>query len=252
MLEQFPQYRIVTSYPNPPTSASFVQIDESRPPEKSSLNTMQYLWCTTEDSPSYTKKPAIPNPNNNPMMGMIVTHFSFGSTFALHGCSTSPFRTLLEWKYLCGRPRTADEEPKDDAGLELNGEEKGLPLGAGEMSSPKGLLLLSGVPGRIGVVAVEMPEMALPLYCALFSILCPPAREEGTQRLRSILNIKADIQDDCEQQSSLQWYCSKTSVEVVLGLVEGDGCLGRARDSAVERQGISVRVWLDNAGLTIE
>jgi hypothetical protein len=93
-----------------------------------------------------------------------VTHFSFGSTFDLHGCSTSPFRTLLEWKYLCGRPRTADEEPNDDAGLELKGEEKGLPLpGAGEMSSPNGLLLLSGVPGRIGVVAVEMADMALPL-----------------------------------------------------------------------------------------
>lgn len=93
-----------------------------------------------------------------------MTHFSFGSTFALHGCSTSPFRTLLEWKYRCGRPRTADEEPSEDAGLELKGEEKGLPRpGAGEMSSPKGLVLLSGVPGRIGVVAVEMPEMALPL-----------------------------------------------------------------------------------------
>jgi hypothetical protein len=93
-----------------------------------------------------------------------VTHFSFGSTFALHGCSTSPFRTRLEWKYLCGRPRTADEEPNDDAGLELKGEEKGLPLpGAGEISSPNGLLLLSGVPGRIGVVAVEMADTALPL-----------------------------------------------------------------------------------------
>jgi len=88
---------------------------------------------------------------------MIVTHFSLGLTFVLHGCSTSPFRTRLEWKYLEGRPRTADDEPKDDAGLELKGEEKGLllPRGAGEMSSVKGLLLLSGVPGRIGVVAVE-------------------------------------------------------------------------------------------------
>jgi hypothetical protein len=95
-----------------------------------------------------------------------VTHFSFGSTFALHGCSTSPFRTLLEWKYRCGRPRTADEEPNDEAGLEPKGEEKGLPLpGAGEMSSPNGLLLLSGVPGRIGVgvVAVETADMPLPL-----------------------------------------------------------------------------------------
>lgn len=93
-----------------------------------------------------------------------MTHFSFGSTFDLHGCSTSPLRTLLEWKYLCGRPRTADEEPNDEAGLEPKGEEKGLPLpGAGEMSSPNGLLLLSGVPGRIGVVAVEMADMPLPL-----------------------------------------------------------------------------------------
>lgn len=80
---------------------------------------------------------------------MIVTHFSFGSFFALHGCSTSPFLTRLEWKYLDGRARTADEEPKDDAGLELIGDEKGFVLGAGEMSSPNGLLRLSGVPGRI-------------------------------------------------------------------------------------------------------
>ena len=94
---------------------------------------------------------------------MIVTHFSFGSFFALHGCSTSPFRTLLEWKYLDGSPRTADEEPNDDAGLELKGEAKGFGRGAGEISSPKGLLLLSGVPGRIGVVAVETADMPLPL-----------------------------------------------------------------------------------------
>lgn len=92
-----------------------------------------------------------------------MTHFSLGSFFSLQGCSTSPFRTRLEWKYLEGRLRTADEEPKEEAGLEVNGEEKGFALGAGEMSSPNGLLLLSGVPGRIGVVAVV--EMALPLNC---------------------------------------------------------------------------------------
>jgi hypothetical protein len=73
---------------------------------------------------------------------------------------------LLEWKYFDGRARTfaPEEEPNDDAGLEVKGEEKGFVLGAGEMSSPNGLLLLSGVPGRIGVVAVEMAEMPLPLY----------------------------------------------------------------------------------------
>ncbi len=96
---------------------------------------------------------------------MIVTHFSFGSFLSFQGCSTSPFRTRLEWKYLDGIARTADEEPNEDAGLELKGEEKGFALGAGEMSSLNGLLLLSGVPGRIGVVAVETPETALPLYC---------------------------------------------------------------------------------------
>lgn len=96
-----------------------------------------------------------------------MTHFSLGSFFVRHGCSTSPLRTRREWKYLEGRERTADDEPNEDAGLELKGDEKGLPLGAGDMSSPNGLalpFLLSGVPGRIGVVAVEMPETALPLY----------------------------------------------------------------------------------------
>jgi hypothetical protein len=95
----------------------------------------------------------------------MVTHFSLGSTFDLHGCSTSPLRTRLEWKYLEGSPRTADDEPKEEAGLELKGEEKGLVFarGAGEISSVKGLLLLSGVPGRTGVVAEETAETALPL-----------------------------------------------------------------------------------------
>ena len=96
-----------------------------------------------------------------------MTHFSLGSFFAIQGFSTSPFCTLLEWKYRVGSDRTAEEDPNDDAGLELKGEEKGFALGAGEISSPKGLLLLSGVPGRMGVVAVavDTPDMPLPLYC---------------------------------------------------------------------------------------
>lgn len=40
------------SYPNPPTSASFVQIEGFSPEEKSSLKTGQYLWCTTDLRPS--------------------------------------------------------------------------------------------------------------------------------------------------------------------------------------------------------
>ena len=94
---------------------------------------------------------------------MIVTHFSFGSFFDLHGCSTSPFRTLLEWKYLEGSPRSTDEEPKDDAGLEFKGEANGFARAAGDISSQNGLLLLSGVPGRIGVVIIETAEIPLPL-----------------------------------------------------------------------------------------
>jgi hypothetical protein len=111
-------------------------------------------------------------PNARPINGMMVTHFSFGSFLANQGFSTSPFRTLLEWKYLDGIGRTAEEEPSDDAGLELSGDAKGFGPGAGVISSPKGwpglaelpeLPLLSGVPGRIGVVAVvDMPEVALP------------------------------------------------------------------------------------------
>jgi len=95
----------------------------------------------------------------------MVTHFSFGSFLLLHGCSISPFRTLLEWKNLEGIPRTAEDEPNDDGGLEVRGVPNGLvfPLGAWEMSSPNGSRLLSGVPGRIGVVAVEIADMPLPL-----------------------------------------------------------------------------------------
>jgi hypothetical protein len=94
----------------------------------------------------------------------MVTHFSLGSFFAIHGFSTSSFLTRLEWKYLEGRARAAEEEPKDDVGLELTGEEKGFPLGAGgEISSPNGLLRLSGVLGRICDGVVEVAEVALPL-----------------------------------------------------------------------------------------
>lgn len=95
-----------------------------------------------------------------------MTHFSLGSTFASHGFSTSPFLTRLEWKYLEGAARTAEEEPKEDAGLEVLGEEKGFafgPLGVAEISSPNGLLRLSGVPGRICEGVVEVAETALPL-----------------------------------------------------------------------------------------
>jgi hypothetical protein len=94
-----------------------------------------------------------------------VTHFSFGSTFFSHGCSISPFCTLLEWKYLEGGGRAAEEdEATDDVGLEVKGVENGLfALGVEELSS-KGFrwVLLSGVPGCIGVVAEETPEVALP------------------------------------------------------------------------------------------
>lgn len=91
--------------------------------------------------------------------------------------------------------RTADEEPNDDAGLELKGEENGLVRCAGEMLSPKGsvLLLLSGVPGRIGVVAVETVENPpFPLYCEWLSILCTSAKAKAKQDQgeESILEIK--------------------------------------------------------------
>jgi len=95
----------------------------------------------------------------------MVTHFSLGSFLLRHGWSTSPFRTLLEWKKREGIPRTAEDEPNDDGGLEVSGVPNGLvfPRGAGEMSSPNGSRLLSGVPGRIGVVAAETADTPLPL-----------------------------------------------------------------------------------------
>ena len=148
------------------------------PSEKFSSKTSSYLWCTTEWSPSYTKKPASAKPIASPINGIIVTHFSFGFLFAIHGFSTSPFLTRLEWKYLggSGPSRKADEEAEDDTGLEVNGVEKGLAGGAGSISSPKGsLLLLSGVPGRIGVVAVDTPEV--PLYSMLYCV--PQVGEKG-------------------------------------------------------------------------
>src|SRR5277367_4418896 len=99
------------------------------------------------------------------MRGIMVTHFSFGSFLFFQGCSTSPFRTLLEWKYLCGiAPRMADEEPKDEAGLELKGEANGFGRGAGEMPSSNGFLAVSGVPGLMGLaVRVVVVVVALPL-----------------------------------------------------------------------------------------
>lgn len=101
-----------------------------------------------------------------PIRGIIVTHFSLGFFFANHGFSTSPLRTRLEWKYRGVGRCMAEEPPNEEAGLEFMGEAKGFALpGAGEMSSAKGLLLLLGVPGRMGVVAVEVPEVALPLWC---------------------------------------------------------------------------------------
>lgn len=167
------------AYPNPPTSASFVQTALLSPSEKFSSRTIWYLWCTTELSPSYTKKPASASPMANPINGIIVTHFSFGSFFATHGFSTSPFLTRLEWKYLegSGPACKADEEPKDDAGLELNWEEKGFVGGAGDISSPNGSSLsLCGVPGCIGVVAVKPPEAPL---CSMSC--CVPRRGVGAQ-----------------------------------------------------------------------
>lgn len=98
----------------------------------------------------------------------MVTHFSFGSFFDFQGCSTSPFFTRLEWKYRDVGGRTADDDPKDEAGREVYGVENGFALGIGEMSSPNGLLLLSGVSGRTECVAVEPP---LPLCRAWFSML---------------------------------------------------------------------------------
>jgi len=151
------------AYPNPPTSASFVQTSEFKPPEKLSLKTGQYLCWTTEWYPSHTKKAATPQPMSSPIIGKMVTHFSLGSFFDFHGWSTSPFFTLLEWKYLEGAARTLVEEPNDEAGLDCAGVPKGsVPiLGAEEMPSrsPKGsATLLSGV---------ETVDVALPLKCAV-------------------------------------------------------------------------------------
>ena len=101
----------------------------------------------------------------------MVTHFSLGSFFSLHGCSTSPFLTRREWKYLDGSARTAEDDPNEDAGRELKGDANGF-VGAGEIPLPSPLLngfLDSGVPGR-GVVAVV--EAPFPLYVAVFSMLC--------------------------------------------------------------------------------
>lgn len=97
------------------------------------------------------------------MSGIMVTHFSFGSLFFFQGWSTSPFLTLLEWKYLCGTaPRIADEEPKDEAGRELKGEANGFGRGAGEIPSSNGFLTVSGVPGLMGLAVRVVVVVALP------------------------------------------------------------------------------------------
>lgn len=82
---------------------------------------------------------------------MIVTHFSRGSFLSIHGRSTSPFRTLREWKYRWFRVCwcKADEEAFVDAGPEVKGDAKGLARGTGVIESAKGDD--SGVPGRMGV-----------------------------------------------------------------------------------------------------
>jgi len=70
---------------------------------------------------------------------------------SIHGRSTSPFRTLREWKYRWFRVCwcKADEEAFVDAGREVKGVAKGLARGTGVIESVKGDD--SGVPGRMGV-----------------------------------------------------------------------------------------------------
>lgn len=118
----------------------------------------------------------------SPINGMIVTHFSFGSTLSIHGFSTSPLRTRLEWKYLEGPPPwIADEEPNDDAGLDVKGVENGLllVLGAGEISSPNGFPLTSGVPSGVpGLIVVVAVETKLPPLCCIPSISNVNAEQE--------------------------------------------------------------------------
>lgn len=62
----------------------------------------------------------------------------------------------------------AEEEPSEEAGLELNGEANGFGRIAGEMLSSKGflgVLGVSGVPGLIGLaVRVVVVVIVLPLY----------------------------------------------------------------------------------------
>ena len=103
-------------------------------------------------------------------MGMMVTHFSFGSLFFLHGCSTSPLRTRLDRKNLGGAPAPPtcplEDEPKDEPGLETSGVAKGLGLGVIWFSwsrNGSGPILLSGVSDRAGVLVVEAPVAVGPL-----------------------------------------------------------------------------------------
>jgi hypothetical protein len=108
----------------------------------------------------------------------MVTHFSLGSLFAFHGCSTSPFFTLLEWKYLAGADRTPEEESNDEAGLDCVGVAKGsVTLGTEEIESKKSFRLLSGIE------SVEVPDMTLPLKCA--PLLLDPSIVKLNERQRT-------------------------------------------------------------------
>ena len=112
-------------------------------------------------------------PMKMPITGKMVTHFSLGSTFLVHGFSTSPFLILREWKNLCDlsskRPPMAEEEPKLLAGREAEGLAKGFgpPVrceACDSRPSPKGFRPVAsevGVAVRCGVVtAVETAEAA--------------------------------------------------------------------------------------------
>jgi len=57
----------------------------------------------------------------------------------------------------------ADEEPKEEAGRELNGDANGFGLAGGEMPSSKGFLAVSGVPGLMGLAARVVVVVVLPL-----------------------------------------------------------------------------------------
>src|SRR6266566_4622062 len=111
-------------------------------------------------------------PMQMPRTGRIVTHFSLGSFFSSQGFTTSPFVTLLVWKYLWARSSKrarALDEPKLEGGLEGDGLANGLgpPVrcdACDSTPSPKGFRPSGsfGVPGRwVGVgTAVEAADGA--------------------------------------------------------------------------------------------